>query len=76
MDVFPNPVRDILYVRPDSPSPVTAALHSRSGARVLSESGQAGPFEPLRMDVSGLRSSWLAFATKLLRISRVCMTSR
>ena len=54
MDVFPNPVRDILYVRPDSPSPVTAALHSRSGARVLSESGQAGPFEPLRMDVSGL----------------------
>jgi subtilisin family serine protease len=54
MDVFPNPVRDILYVRPDSPSPVTASLYSRSGARMLSQSGQAGPFEPLRLDVSGL----------------------
>ena len=56
MDIFPNPVRDILYVRPDSPSPLTATLYSRSGARLLSQSSQAGPFEPLRLDVSGLEA--------------------
>ena len=56
MDIFPNPARDDLYVRPDSPSPITVTLYNRSGAQVLSQSGQAGPFEPLRLDVSGLEA--------------------
>lgn len=56
MDIFPNPVQDDLYVRPDSPSPITVTLYNRSGAQILSQSGQAGPFEPLRLDVSGLEA--------------------
>ena len=54
MDVFPNPVSDILYVRPGQTSPVTAQLYSHSGAQVRTASGQAGPFQPLSIDVHEL----------------------
>nr|MCR4823948.1 S8 family peptidase [Bacteroidales bacterium] len=54
LDVYPNPVSDYLYIRPDTQLATTAVLYSRSGARVLEKSGDAGPFKPLRLDVSGL----------------------
>lgn len=54
LDVFPNPVHDILTVRPGSDAPTTATLYSRSGARVLSQESQAGPFQPIRLDVRNL----------------------
>ena len=52
--MFPNPVHDILTVRPGSDAPTTATLYSRSGARVLSQESQAGPFQPIRLDVRNL----------------------
>ena len=54
LDVYPNPVHDFLYVRPDAPRPITATLFSRSGAQVLAQTAQAGPFQPLRLDVNTL----------------------
>ena len=54
LDVYPNPVQDYLYVRPDAPVHTTAVLYSRSGARLLSASAEADPFEPLRLDVRAL----------------------
>ena len=54
IDVFPNPVHDILTVRPGSDALTTATLYSRSGARVLSRESQAGPFQPILLDVKNL----------------------
>lgn len=54
IDIYPNPVSDFLYIRPGQPAPVNAVLFSRSGAQVLSINGQAGPFQPLSLDVHEL----------------------
>ena len=54
IDIYPNPVSDFLYVRPGQNIAVVATLFSRSGARVLSTNGQAGPFRPLSLDVQEL----------------------
>ena len=54
LDVYPNPVRETLYVRPDSDYSITATLYSRSGAKLLSQDTKAGPFRPLQMDVRSL----------------------
>lgn len=54
LDVFPNPVSDVLNVRPGSDSSVQVALYNRSGACVISREAQAGPFQPLQLDVMSL----------------------
>lgn len=54
LDVYPNPVSDYLYIRPETEAATTAVLYSRSGARVLSSSAQAGPFRPMQIDVRSL----------------------
>lgn len=54
LDVFPNPVSTVLNVRPGSDAHTTAALYSRNGARVLSDERQAGPFQPMQLDVREL----------------------
>ena len=54
LDVYPNPVSDYLFVRPDSDVATSVVLYSRGGARVLSRTGQAGPFNPLEIDVRSL----------------------
>ena len=54
LDVFPNPVSDILNVRPGSDTSVSVALYNGSGACVISRETQAGPFQPVQLDVKDL----------------------
>ena len=54
LDIFPNPATDYLCVRPDEIQSITATLYSRSGAQVLTQTGQAGPFLPMRLDMQAL----------------------
>ena len=54
LDVFPNPVSDVLNVRPGSDTAVQLALYNGSGACVISRETQAGPFQPVRLDVKAL----------------------
>ena len=54
IDVYPNPVSDILYVRPGTLVPTTVRLYSHSGALVFTQSRNAGPFHPLGADVRKL----------------------
>ena len=51
LDVYPNPVTGFLYVRPATDTPSTATLYSRSGAKVCSVSQEAGPFQPMCLDL-------------------------
>ena len=53
-DVFPNPVSDYLNVRPGAIGQLSVTLYSRSGAQVFSQTAEAGPFQPLRIDVRGM----------------------
>ena len=54
LDVFPNPVSDVLNVRPGDDVSVQVALYNRSGACVISRETQAGPFQPVQLDVRSL----------------------
>ena len=54
LDVYPNPVTDRLYIRPATETNTSATLYSRSGAKVRSGEAQAGPFNPLVIDVTDL----------------------
>ncbi|MCR4860856.1 MAG: S8 family serine peptidase [Bacteroidales bacterium] len=54
LDIYPNPVSDYLYIRPADTAATSATLYSRSGAQVLSQNGEAGLFQPLRLDVREL----------------------
>ena len=54
LDVYPNPVTDYLYVRPATEARTSVALYSRSGAKVRSAEAQAGPFDPIEIEVKGL----------------------
>ncbi|MBO4264294.1 MAG: S8 family serine peptidase [Bacteroidales bacterium] len=51
VDLYPNPVSDILYIRPASGGAMTVSVTSRTGATVYEKSGDCSPFEPLEIDV-------------------------
>ncbi len=53
IDIFPNPVTDWLHVRPATDKTVDVKLYNKAGACVF-ESGsiQAGPFQPLDIDMA------------------------
>ena len=68
LDVFPNPVSDVLNVRPGSDTAVQLALYNGSGACVISRETQAGPFQPVRLDVKALPAG--VYALKLSYGSR------
>ncbi len=52
VEVYPNPVSDVLYIRTGSEKTVTVRIWAASGACVYSYSGRVTPFEPLRADLS------------------------
>ena len=53
MDIFPNPVSDKLNIRPGDERSVSVELVNAVGATVYSDlSVQAGPFNPLTVDMS------------------------
>ena len=54
LDVYPNPVSDNLYVRPGADARTHAVLYSRSGAKVAEATNNAGPFDPLVINVQEL----------------------
>ena len=52
MDVYPNPVKDYLYVRPGTEKNLDISLYNRAGAEIYSRSGvAAGPFEPVAINL-------------------------
>ena len=54
VDVYPNPVKDILYVRTSESASANLKLVSVSGATVYEESLTITPFEPAKVNVKDL----------------------
>ena len=54
VDVYPNPVKDILYVRTSESASANLKLVSISGATVYEESLTITPFEPAKVNVKNL----------------------
>ena len=55
LDLYPNPVTDFLFVRPGSERTLDLALYNKAGACVYTQQGcAAGPFDPIRIDMTGL----------------------
>ena len=55
LDLYPNPVVDYLNVRPAKEETLEVSVFSRAGAKICSsESTQADPFNPVRIDMSGV----------------------
>ena len=52
LDVYPNPVKDYLYVRPGADKELDISLYNLAGAEIYSRSGvAAGPFDPVVIDL-------------------------
>lgn len=54
LDLYPNPVSDYLYVRPESEAEVQVAFYNQAGACVLNESLPSTLFNPARLNVRDL----------------------
>lgn len=54
LDVYPNPATDCLFIRPARDAAASAWLYSRAGALVQTASADAGPFQPLKLDLHDL----------------------
>lgn len=55
LDLYPNPVVDYLNVRPAKEETLDVSVFSRAGAKICSsESTQADPFNPVRIDMSAV----------------------
>ena len=51
LDIYPNPVKDYLYVRPGTDKELDISLYNLSGALVYRKTDAAGPFYPLSVDL-------------------------
>ena len=56
VDLYPNPVTDVLYVRTGTPVTAEVALTSALGSEVIHGTFSTGPFNPASIDVAGLSS--------------------
>lgn len=54
VDIYPNPVSDNMFVCPGSAQMLDIEIINKAGAVVYSGAVEATPFEPCRIDVSGL----------------------
>ena len=54
VDLYPNPVSSLLYVRPSADGSVSLSFFNQAGAQVLEESVDSKLFEPARIDVRSL----------------------
>ncbi len=55
VDLYPNPVKDKLYVRPGSTQTADVTVSNKAGAVVLSAEGSTlDPFAPLTFDMKSL----------------------
>lgn len=53
VDLYPNPVVDILNIRPGTDGIYAISISNKAGATVWSATVDAGPFHPLTVDLSG-----------------------
>ena len=53
VDLYPNPVVDILNIRPGTDGSYAISISNKAGATVWSATVDAGPFRPLTVDLSG-----------------------
>lgn len=54
-DVYPNPVTDYMYVRPGTAATsVDVEVTGDFGRKIISRTSTASPFEPLKIDMTGL----------------------
>ena len=54
IDIYPNPVVDKLNIRPDKDDQIKVSITNKAGAKVWSDTVDAGPFDPLQVDMSGM----------------------
>ncbi|MBO4657693.1 MAG: S8 family serine peptidase [Bacteroidales bacterium] len=54
VDIYPNPVINNLNIRPDKDDNIKVTITNKAGAKVWSEAVDAGPFNPLQIDMSGM----------------------
>ena len=55
IDVYPNPVVDMLTIRPyKATSSATVTVYSSTGAKVMQQTGGSSPFDPFKLDMKGV----------------------
>ena len=54
VDIYPNPVINNLNIRPDQDDNIKVTITNKAGAKVWSQAVDAGPFNPLQIDMSGM----------------------
>lgn len=53
VDIYPNPVKTTLFIRPGTGGTLETTIRNKAGATVYSSGGEVSPFEPLKIDMSG-----------------------
>ncbi|MFA5713601.1 MAG: S8 family serine peptidase [Bacteroidales bacterium] len=64
IDLFPNPVKTLLNVRPSTDSDIEVIIYSATGVEIYRESGQFSPFAPLAIDFSKQRAGTYSVVVK------------
>ena len=54
MDVYPNPVKDVMYVATETEGNADISIVTSSGKRVFEQSSQSSLFNPAKLDLSAL----------------------
>jgi len=54
VDLYPNPVRDTLYIRTGKPTPADITITSSSGSIIYKETVNISPFEPAQIDMTSM----------------------
>lgn len=65
VDLYPNPMSDYLFVRTGDNQSGSIKIFSQSGAAVIDQSFETGPFNPLKLDVSGFSAGTYVVSVKL-----------
>ncbi len=64
VDVYPNPVRDILYLRTGSKTDADVNITGVSGASVYNKKVTIDPFEPANIDMTGISAGFYSVKIK------------
>lgn len=56
VDLYPNPVSDVLHIRLGEEAPAKIAIYAVSGAKVYEASQTTSPFQPVQVDVTSWES--------------------
>ena len=53
VDLYPNPVKTTLFIRPGTEGTLQTTIRNKAGATVYTSEGEVSPFTPLEIDMSG-----------------------